>query len=50
MSKSRRLSQAEMVEVRREIEDLLQQGLIETSSSPWSAKLCVLGGRMVSCD
>ena len=31
------LSQAEMVEVRDETEGLLQQGLIETSSSPWSA-------------
>ena len=39
MSKPRRLSQAEMVEVRKEIEDLLQQGLIETSSSPWSAPI-----------
>ena len=42
MSKPRRLSQAEMVEVRKEIEDLLRQGLIETSSSPWSAPIvCV---------
>ena len=39
MSKARRLSQAEMVEVRKEIEDLLQQGLMETSSSPWSAPI-----------
>ena len=39
MSKPRRLSQAEMVEVRKEIEHLLQQGLIETSSSPWSAPI-----------
>ena len=39
MSKPRRLSQAEMVEVRDEIEGLLQQGLIETSSSPWSAPI-----------
>ena len=39
MSKPRRLSQAEMVEVRKEIEDLLQQGLIKTSSSPWSAPI-----------
>ena len=37
MSKPRRLSEAEMVEVRKEIEDLLQQGVIETSASPWSA-------------
>ena len=34
VSKPRRLSQAEMVEVRDEIEGLLQQGLIETSSRP----------------
>ena len=35
MSKPHRLSQAEMIEVQKQIEDLLQQGLIETSSSPW---------------
>ena len=39
VSKSGRLSQAEMAEVRVEIEGLLQQGLIEASSSPWSAPI-----------
>ena len=33
-SKPRRLSQMEMEEVGKEIEDLLRQGLIETSNSP----------------
>ena len=39
MSTPHRLSQAEMVEVQKEIEDLLLQGLIETSSSLCSAPI-----------
>ena len=38
-SKPRRLSQKEMEEVGKEIEDLLRQGLIETSNSPWAAPI-----------
>ena len=37
--KPRRLSQSEMVEVRKEIEDLCKQGLIETSTSLWVAPI-----------
>ena len=40
--KPRRLSQSEMVEVRKEIEDLCKQGLIETSTSPWAAPIVLM--------
>ena len=45
----RRLSQTEEEEVRMELDDLLRQGLIETSSSPWSAAIVCArrkGGRL----
>ena len=35
----RRLSQTEEEEVRKELDDLLRQGLIEPSSSPWAAAI-----------
>ena len=45
----RRLSQTEEEEVRVELDDLLRQGLIEPSSSPWSAAIVCArrkGGRL----
>ena len=38
-ARPRRLSKTEDEEVRRELQDLLRQGLIESSSSPWSAAI-----------
>ena len=37
--RTRRLSQTEEEEVRKELDDLLRQGLIEPSSSPWAAAI-----------